>query len=310
LEASPVTSESSIKVHVHRFDPKLDTSPHKVTYTVPFWPEMRVLEALRVIHETYEPLAFRSCCRAKLCGSCAVTIDGEPGLACEVKASNDMLIEPLAGFPVLKDLVVDFGGAQSKLDSLQMQPVRQIFVRLKPETISFDAIEEMKKFSYCVWCQVCNSACPSFRNAPKDFAGPSFFTQLARMSADPRDNLSRQKQAYQLGLFNCVGCFRCEEVCPYDISVLQEGIEPLKERSFEMRLNPRHTDVFLRLVRDSGLIDSSRLFLKTKGYPSISDIPWTIRLLSKRKASVFPKKALRCSDEIERIFEDQKVKMN
>lgn len=297
-------------MHVYRFDPKLDGSPRRVTYLVPYWPKMRVLEALRVIHETHEPLAFRSCCRAKLCGSCAMTLNGEPGLACEVEASDDMVIEPLAGFPVLKDLIVDFGGVQSNLDSLQLQPTRHRCFNLKPKSISLDAIEQMKKFSCCVWCQVCNSACPSFRNAPGEFAGPSLFTQLARIAADPRDNASRQEQAHSLGLFNCVGCFRCEEVCPYDIPILEEAIERFREKCFNVKLNPRHTEVFLRLVRDGGLIDSSRLFLKTRGYPSISELPWAFQLLSRGKASILAKKGIQSANQIRRIFEAQRMFTN
>jgi succinate dehydrogenase/fumarate reductase iron-sulfur protein len=236
-----------------------------------------------------------------------MTINGEPGLACDVEASDDMVIEPLAGFPVLKDLIVDFGGVQSKLDSLQLQPVRQRYIGLKPERISLDAIEQMKKFSYCVWCQVCNSACPSFRIAPDEFAGPSLFNQLARTTADPRDNGSREEQAYSLGLFNCVGCFRCQEVCPYDIPVLEEAIERLREKCFKVKLNPTHTEVFLKLVRDGGLIDSSRLFLKTRGYPSISDLPWAFRLLSRGKASILPKNGIQSANQIRRIFEAERM---
>lgn len=307
MKASPLTDKGTITVHVYRFDPKLDAAPRKLTYVIPYWPRMRVLEALRVIHETYEPLAFRSCCRAKLCGSCAMTLNGEPGLACEIEASDDMVIEPLAGFPVLKDLVVDFGGVQSKLDSLQLHPVRQRYIGLKPESISLDAIEEMKKFSYCVWCQVCNSACPSFRNAPDEFAGPSLFSQLARTTADPRDNTSRQEQAYSLGLFNCVGCFRCEEVCPYEIPVFEEAIERFREKCFKVKLSPRHTEIFLKLVREGGLIDSSRLFLKTRGYPSTSELPWVFKLLWRGKASILPKKGIRSANQIRRIFEAQRM---
>ena len=106
-----------MKITVKRYDPSKDNAPYETTYEVPHDDEyMTLLQALVYIHENEEPLAFDFSCRGRMCGRCAMMLDGEPVLACvEPLPDGSHTVEPLAGLPVVKDLVVDKSQVQEKI---------------------------------------------------------------------------------------------------------------------------------------------------------------------------------------------------
>lgn len=106
-----------MKITVKRYDPSKDNAPYEATYEVPHDDEyMTLLQALVYIHENEEPLAFDFSCRGRMCGRCAMMLDGEPVLACvEPLSDGSHVVEPLAGVPVVKDLVVDKSQVQARI---------------------------------------------------------------------------------------------------------------------------------------------------------------------------------------------------
>lgn len=98
-----------MKITVKRYDPSKDNAPYETTYEVPHDDEyMTLLQALVYIHENEEPLAFDFSCRGRMCGRCAMMLDGKPVLACvEPLSDGSHTVEPLEGVPVVKDLIVD-----------------------------------------------------------------------------------------------------------------------------------------------------------------------------------------------------------
>lgn len=101
-----------IKVKVFRYDPSEDFKPKYVEYLIPFQENMSILQVLRYIHENIDPtLSFRDTfCKTNQCGLCAMMINGKPAFACHTKLNKeDITVEPLYKYPVIKDLVVDFG---------------------------------------------------------------------------------------------------------------------------------------------------------------------------------------------------------
>ena len=106
-----------MKITIKRYDPSKDVSAYEATYDVPHNDDhMTLLQALVYIHENLEPLAFDFSCRGRMCGRCAMMLDGEPVLACvEPLTDKSHTVEPLAGFPVVRDLVVDRSQAQSRV---------------------------------------------------------------------------------------------------------------------------------------------------------------------------------------------------
>ena len=102
--------EKKIKVRIARFDPAVDSSQHYQTYEVPLTPRMTVMDALDYIYENLDPsLAYHShtSCHRRICARCNVKIDNKAGLSCHTEVSGDMTIEPLPGFKIVRDLVVE-----------------------------------------------------------------------------------------------------------------------------------------------------------------------------------------------------------
>ena len=102
-------------VKIRRFDPSSDTEPRYETYNVPqgAWQGVKVIDTIRYIYENFDTgLSFREPCRQQICGACIVVVNGKPILACDSFSEKEMVIEPLAGHRVIKDLVVDPAATQ------------------------------------------------------------------------------------------------------------------------------------------------------------------------------------------------------
>ena len=231
-----------IRVRVSRFNPAEDAEPHIEEYTVQVNEGARVLHALHAIHDDLDPtLAYRYCCGAGQCGTCAVRVDGEPVLACMEEARDGMIVEPLA-LPVLKDLAVDMEPVIAKIARICPRPDGE----LPPKEV----IEEIKPLRDCIECLCCVSACPAL--LVTEFAGPTVIRQEMRLALDPRDSGDRITDAIKKGLFYCTTCKRCVEVCPKDIDIPGKAIEKLRELANRRGLTlPRHREV-ARLVQETG----------------------------------------------------------
>lgn len=231
-----------IRVRVSRFNPTEDAEPHIEEYTVRVNEGARVLHALHAIHDDLDPtLAYRYCCGAGQCGTCAVRVDGEPVLACMEEARDGMIVEPLA-LPVLKDLVVDMEPVIAKIARICPRPDGELPPR--------EVIEEIKPLRDCIECLCCVSACPAL--LVTEFAGPTVIRQEMRLALDPRDSGDRITDAIKKGLFYCTTCKRCVEVCPKDIDIPGKAIEKLRELANRRGLTlPRHREV-ARLVQETG----------------------------------------------------------
>lgn len=213
--------DGKLEVSVFRYDPGKDFGPRYERYGVPMRQGMTVLEALKYVYDHYAPIAFRYGCRIKVCGYCAVMMNGRPVLACKEKVQPVMTIEPLPVLPVIKDLVIDFDVYQEK--RVRMRPFIQ---RTKaspemPRSLSYETVNRYRECELCTRCLMCDAACPVFRSSPHKFAGPSLLLELARFSREPQDEGDRIKLAVTEGLLHCDLCGRCTEVCPAGIKIDQ-----------------------------------------------------------------------------------------
>jgi succinate dehydrogenase/fumarate reductase iron-sulfur protein len=106
---SDIIEGKRVRARIFRFDPKRDEKPEYRSYKVPIVEGNTVLDVLLYVYENYDPgIAFRHSCQHAKCGVCSVTVNGKVVLACIHRAENDMVIEPLKGFEVIRDLVIDF----------------------------------------------------------------------------------------------------------------------------------------------------------------------------------------------------------
>ena len=200
-------------------------------YEVP--ENITVLDALNYINKTYNKnIQFRASCRAGQCGSCAMTIDNEPKLACKTKVKEGMKIEPLKEFNVIKDLIVDRSSYYKKLHNLRnylQQDEEDEETKITP-----DDIKDLKNIRGCIDCLSCLSICPARKFS--DYPGPTLIRQLARFAFDPRDRGEREKEAYFENIYNCTTCGKCVEVCPNEIDIVHIAVEKFRSQLFKKGL--------------------------------------------------------------------------
>jgi len=181
-------------------------------YNVPN--NITVLEALNYINYNYgENIQYRASCKSGQCGSCAMTINNEPKLACKTKVENNMIVGPLEGFNVIEDLIIDRSPYYKKIQSIRNYiQYDEDEININNLNITPNDLKKFKKVRNCIDCLCCLSKCPAKNFS--EYPGPTFIRQLARFAFDPRDEVEREKEAYFENLYNCTTCGKCVEVCP------------------------------------------------------------------------------------------------
>lgn len=298
-----------LRVRIYRFDPEVDQAPRYDTFEVPRSPWMRVLDVLDYVHETLAvDIAYRWLCGVKRCGSCAVTVNGSPALACWEPALDEMTVEPLRGLPVIRDLVTarePFEEGLARIDPLLER--REAYAGF-PEPLSHAVMAQSSSLRDCIQCLACHAACPVVAEPESGFGGPALLVALAELALDPRDGADRTRVAHeQLGVFKCVSCYECERVCPMEIPVVRDAIEPLKRKVYERGLGAgaAHARIFLDVVKEHGQLSAPQLVRRTKG-ASLEHLGTALRMIARGKVS--PVRALRGSraegaETIKRLYE-------
>src|SRR6187455_3706965 len=206
-------------------------------FQVPYQKWMRVLDVLNWIAENEATdLAYRWFCGSKMCGSCAVRMNGREVLACWEAAEPVMTIEPLRNLPVIRDLIVDRTPYENKVASLEPWLERNTPYLPFPEPLNHKQMKDASKALDCISCMCCYSACPVIGLGElTDFAGPAPLVQLGQTALDPRNDPAKVARALErTGIFHCVSCYKCEEVCPAHIPIVSNVIEPLKAKTVQL----------------------------------------------------------------------------
>jgi len=213
-----------LKVEVYRYNPDTDKAPYMKTYEVDTGgKDLMVLDVLELLKAQDESLAYRRSCREGVCGSDGMNINGKNGLACiksiseATGGSGKLVLRPLPGLPVIRDLVVDmtqFYDQYKKIEPyLQNDTPAPAIERLQ----SPEDREKLDGLYECILCACCSTSCPSFWWNPDKFIGPAGLLQAYRFLADSRD-LATQKRLANLddpfSVFRCHGIQNCVSVCP------------------------------------------------------------------------------------------------
>ncbi|MES2674778.1 MAG: succinate dehydrogenase iron-sulfur subunit [Pseudomonadota bacterium] len=217
------TKSVKLKVEIYRYNPDTDKAPYMKSYEFDTQgKDLMVLDVLEQLKAQDEGLAYRRSCREGVCGSDGMNINGKNGLACikplsEAVKNNKLILRPLPGLPVIRDLVVDmtqFYDQYKKIEPyLQNDTPAPAIERLQSPADR----EKLDGLYECILCACCSTACPSFWWNPDKFIGPAGLLQAYRFLADSRD-LATEKRLSNLddpfSVFRCHGIQNCVAVCP------------------------------------------------------------------------------------------------
>jgi len=288
LRNARLSTGETVTVRIKRSDGAENATRHQ-EFAVPYQKWMRVLDALNWIAENAATdLAFRWFCGSKMCGTCAVRMNGREVLACWEAVEPEMTIEPLRNLPVVRDLVVDRSRYEQKVASFEPWLRRGGDYPGFPEPLSHKQMKNASKALDCISCMCCYSACPVIRLGDlTDFAGPAPLVQLGQTALDPRNDQAKVAGALaQTGIFNCVSCYKCEEVCPAGIPIVSQIIEPLKAKTAALVPSMAHHALALRaIVAARGRVDPGALVLRVQGLGALSRLRRILRLLVRGKIS-------------------------
>jgi succinate dehydrogenase/fumarate reductase iron-sulfur protein len=237
-------------IKVFRYDPSVDETPYYKTYEVPWKEYLTVLEALHYVNDNIEPIAFDFSCRGSLCGRCSLMVDGVPALSCYkvLTPDEEHVLEPLKNFPVVKDLTIDYSHMKRQMESTNLG-LRNL-KSLKPSDAPRISYEYywgvLERLNMCRECGNCLAVCPVYAKDCDSFIGPAALGQIALRANDSFDSDDRVFQAVLGGVFKCIGCGKCSEVCPSYINHVTL-FKQLQDKAVERDLVPPDSGTWSKL---------------------------------------------------------------
>jgi succinate dehydrogenase / fumarate reductase, iron-sulfur subunit len=308
-------------LRLRRYDPESGEAPYWDEHTISLQPHRSVLEAILQARARFDgSIGIRCSCKAAICGSCGVRINGQPGLACHThldaaqRSSADGVIEvePMGNMPVIKDLIVDMDAVHWK----KIQRVTPWLINKQPipereYLVDREAMVDVTQSMACIQCGACVSDCLSMEVDPL-FIGPAALAKAYRFVGDPRDDQQRERLRDLAedphGLYDCTHCFKCIDACPKGVAPMSQ-IMRLRRRAtsdhhiVDRNNGERHESAFVTLVRQGGLLHEAELLPRSYGGDSwfgkfapkaaaelVDSLPVITRALLRRK--VTPKGAL------------------
>lgn len=210
-----------MRFRIYRYQPEVDTRPRMQDYELKdIQPGMMLRDALLKLKEQDETLVFRHSCGEGVCGSDAMNINGQNGLACLTPLNSlkePVEVRPLPGIPVVRDLVVDM--SQFFHHYRAVKPYLKVHGP-EPEVEFLQSPQQREKLDglyECILCGCCTMSCPSFWWNPDKFRGPAALLQAYRFLADSRDQATSERLEDLEGpyrLFRCHTIMNCVNVCP------------------------------------------------------------------------------------------------
>lgn len=218
-------SQRLVELEILRYDPDDGAPPAFRSYQVPCQEDWVVLDAINYVKDELDrTLSYRWSCHMAVCGSCGMMVNGEPALSCKAflrDLPDRIRVEPLANFPVERDLVTDMDGFMKKLSSVK--PFLQPRQARPPEDGEHRQtpvqLRRFKQYTLCINCMVCYAACPQFA-LNEDFVGPAALALAHRYNLDSRDRGRTARAdvvASNQGIWECSFVGACSEVCPHHV---------------------------------------------------------------------------------------------
>jgi len=267
---------------VRRYQPETGDGPYWQHYDVELDETLSVLDGLLQVRDREDgTLVVRCSCRAAICGSCGVKINGESTLACKTMigeahefanrrngGNQPIVVEPMGNMPVIKDLITD-------MESTHWTKIRRVTPWLLPEgeppqreyVVPPESMIDVTQSMACIQCGACVSACLSMEADP-DFVGPAALAKAYRFVGDPRDG-QHEERLYDLaqdphGIYDCTHCFSCIDACPKGVAPMDQIMRLRRLAGHEHEIDDvnnghRHEVAFTKIIEKKGTLDESML---------------------------------------------------
>lgn len=215
--------ERTIALEIFRYHPEQGEAPNFRRYEIPYREDWVVLDAINYIKDHLDgTLAYRWSCRMGVCGSCGMMINGTPRLSCAAFLReyypHPVRVEPLAHFPVERDLIIVMDDFMAKLAEVKPWLIREQEAPLSAGEFrqTPDQVDAYKQYSMCINCMLCYAACPVYGLEPR-FLGPAAIALAQRYNLDSRDQGRAQRRAAldtEDGIWDCTLVGECTTACP------------------------------------------------------------------------------------------------
>ena len=235
-----------LTVKIYRYNPETDSEPTMKDYKVDTQgKDYMVLDVLEMLKAKQDgSLVFRRSCREGVCGSDGMNINGKNGLACitplsECVKDNTLILRPLPGLPVIRDLVIDM--SQFYEQYRKVEP----YIQNDAPTNGIERLqspadrEKLDGLYECILCACCSTSCPSFWWNPDKFIGPAGLLQAYRFLADSRDTATEKRLSNlsdPFSVFRCHSIQNCVAVCPKGLNPTK-AIGHIRGELFKQRVN-------------------------------------------------------------------------
>src|SRR5215204_6300454 len=327
---------------LRRYSPETGTAAYWEEFTIDLDGKRSVLDGILQAKDRQDgSIGIRCSCRAAICGSCGVRINGKPALAChthldeaaataagtgwnppdEGQQTPVITVEPMGNMPVLKDLIVD-------MDAVHWTKIQRVTPWLLPDgdppereyVVPMESMIDVTQTMACIQCGACVSDCLSMEVDPL-FIGPAALAKAYRFVGDPRDG-QRFERLRDLaedphGIYDCTHCFNCIEACPKGVAPMSQIMRLRRIAGSDHEIDDRnnghrHEKAFVKNIERNGLLHEADLLPDSYGgkfhpraVPELpSSLPAILKALQRRK--VTPKKALlhshKAPDGVKRIF--------
>jgi succinate dehydrogenase / fumarate reductase iron-sulfur subunit len=278
----PETEQYTLKVR--RFKPESGDGPYWENFDVELDPTLSVLDGLLQARDRDDgSLSVRCSCRAAICGSCGVKINGQSTLACLTQIGeaheaanrrnsngepNPVVVEPMGNMPVIKDLVTD-------MESTHWTKIRRVTPWLlddgdppeRERVVPPESMVDITQTIACIQCGACVSSCLSMEADP-DFIGPAALAKAYRFVGDPRDVETRER-LWDLaqdphGIYDCTHCFSCVDACPKGVAPMDQIMRLRRAAGHDEGIRDKtnghnHEAAFVKIIEKKGTLDESLL---------------------------------------------------
>src|SRR5919112_822849 len=318
-------------LRIRRYTPETGDPPYWEDFQVDLDGHRSVLDGILQVKDRADAsIGIRCSCRAAICGSFGVRINGKPHLAChshlERAAENAVdgviTVEPMGNMPVIRDLIVD-------MDAVHWKKMQRVTPWLLPEgeepereyVVPPESMIDVTQTMACIQCGACVSDCLSMEVDPL-FIGPAALAKAYRFVGDPRDGQHEQRlkdlSEDPHGIYDCTHCFNCIEACPKGVAPMSQIMRLRRVSSADYDIKDRnngyrHEHAFVENIRRNGLLHEADLLPDSYGgkfHPRavpelLSSLPVILKALQRGK--VTPRKALlhqhKADKAVKRIFE-------